>query len=232
MPINRRSAGAAATLQHMGLPLECKVYPLSVHDFIFAAVDILGGTAIAQPPLSPLHIAAEEGSLAAPQILVPEVDASSGRRRLAPAPDYGWYLMGWIGLAFLLVGGLDLALAWYPPQIGNPQWEFGTVSRTYDNLAITALGLTLLLGAGVARGVRWWTRTVAVLFLVLAVLLLAGFVLYLLNIPLALKSVTDPVALSGLKRAMTKTMGQAVVYTVVFFVLGLSGLRYRRVVRV
>lgn len=172
----------------------------------------------------------EEGPLAAPQILVPE-DEGVRRTPLGAAPDYGWYLMGWMGLGFVLIGLLDLALAWYPLKIGNPQWEFGTVSRSYDNLAITALGLTLLLGAGVARGVRWWTRTVAIVFLLFAVWVLAGYVLYALNIPLALRSVADPVALSGLKRAMAKTTGQAIVYCVVFFTLGLSGLRHSRPVR-
>lgn len=186
---------------------------------------------IAQPLSGPRPHLPQEGPLAAPQILVPEEEGVR-RAPLGAAPDYGWYLMGRMGLCFVLIGMLDLALAWYPLKIGNPQWEFGTVSRSYDSLAITALGLTLLLGAGVARGVRWWTRAAAIVFLLFAVWVLAGYVLYALNIPLALRSVTDPVALSGLKRAMAKTTGQAIVYCVVFFTLGLSGLRHSRSVRV
>ena len=125
---------------------------------------------------------------------MPEEDASSGRRRLAPAPDYGWYLLGWLGLVFVIVGGVSLAMMWYPVLIGNPQWEFGTVSSTYDSLPITALGLGLLLGAGVARGIRWWTRTAAALFLLLALLVIGGLVLYATNLPLALRAVTDPMS--------------------------------------
>lgn len=191
-----------------------------------------GGMPIAQPPSGPPTTSSQEGPLAAPQILVPaeEVEAAA-RRRLPPAPDYGWYLLGWLGLVFVIIGCTDLAMAWYPVLIGNPQWEFGTVSRTYDNLPLTSLGLGLLLGAGVARGVKWWTRIAAVLFLLLALLVIGGLVLYATNIPLALRSVADPLALSGLKRAIVKALVQGIMYGFVFSVLGISALRHSRVAR-
>ena len=132
-----------------------------------------------------------------------------------------------MGLVFTLVGLLDLALAWYPVQFGNPQWEFGTVSRTYDTLPITALGLALLLGSGVARGARWWVRTVGVVLLALGLVVAAGLVLYALNIPLALTSVAgDALASLGIKRAIVKALGQGVLYAGVFVVLGISALRH------
>ena len=167
----------------------------------------------------------EEVFLTAAQILVRDNDAFA-RRSLSAAPEYGWFLLGWMGLVFTLVGGLDLALGWYPLQLGNPQWEFGTVSRTYDMLPITALGLVLLLGSGVARGARWWIRSVGVALLVLGLAVAAGMVLYALNIPLALKSVVDPLAMLGIKRAIVKALGQGVLYTLVFVVLGISALRH------
>ena len=177
------------------------------------------------------HIYLQEGPLAAPQILVPEEEIAAARRRLPPAPDYGWYLMGWLGLVFVIVGGCTLVMSWYPPLIGNPQWEFGTVSSTYDNLPITALGLGLLLGAGVARGIRWWTRIAAVVFLLLALIVIGGLVLYATNIPLALRSVADPLARSGLKRAIVKSLLQGVMYGGVFCILGVSALRHSRALR-
>lgn len=171
------------------------------------------------------------GLLAAPQILLQADDPRQARPRLPPAPDYGWYLLGWLGLAFVVVGLTDLALAWYPVMIGNPEWEFGTVSRTFDSLPITALGLGLLLGAGVARGVRWWTRIVAVLYVLLALLVIGGLVLYATNLPLALRSVVDPLARSGLKRAIAKALVQGVMYGSVFMILGVGALRHSRVLR-
>ena len=132
-----------------------------------------------------------------------------------------------MGLVFACVGLLDLALAWYPVQFGNPQWEFGTVSRTYDTLPITALGLTLVLGSGVARGARWWVRIVGTVLLVMGLVVAAGLVLYALNIPLALTSVAgDSLASLGIKRAIAKALGQGVLYAVVFVVLGISALRH------
>ncbi len=132
-----------------------------------------------------------------------------------------------MGFVFACVGQLDLALAWYPVQFGNPQWEFGTVSRTYDTLPITALGLTLLLGSGVARGARWWVRIVGTVLLGMGLVVAAGLVLYALNIPLALTSVAgDSLASLGIKRAIVKALGQGVLYSVVFVVLGISALRH------
>jgi hypothetical protein len=63
------------------------------------------------------------------------------RLPLEESADFGWYLLGWIGLAFALVGGFDLALIWIPLGFGNPEWEFGTVSATLDGLPVTTLGL-------------------------------------------------------------------------------------------
>ena len=132
-----------------------------------------------------------------------------------------------MGLVFATVGMLDLGLSWYPVQIGNPQWEFGTVSQTYDSLPITALGLTLLLGSGVARGARWWVRTVGILLVLMGLAVATGLVLYALNIPLALTSVAgDALASLGIKRAIVKALGQGVLYAGVFVVLGISALRH------
>jgi hypothetical protein len=232
LQITHRMTGAAGVPQQMELPFNLKSYPVIPYGFMLGPKSPGGGMAIAQPPSGPPPHQRRREPLAAPQILVPaEEVAASARRRLPPAPDYGWYLLGWLGLVFVIIGCTDLAMAWYPVLIGNPQWEFGTVSRTYDNLPLTSLGLGLLLGAGVARGVKWWTRIAAVLFLVLALLVIGGLVLYATNIPLALRSVSDPLALSGLKRAIVKALVQGIMYGLVFSVLGISALRHSRVTR-
>jgi hypothetical protein len=231
MPVTCRRAGAAGAQQRMAKPSNYGAYSVVEQRVIFGALPGTSGMPIAQPlPGPPPHLP-QEGPLAAPQILVPEEEIAKARRRLPPAPDYGWYLMGWLGLVFVIVGGCTLVLSWYPTLIGNPQWEFGTVSSTYDNLPITALGLGLLLAAGVARGIRWWTRIAAVVFLLLALIVIGGLVLYATNIPLALRSVTDPLARSGLKRAIVKSLLQGVMYGGVFCILGVSALRHSRALR-
>lgn len=151
--------------------------------------------------------------MSAPKVLVQEAPA---KPRLSPAPDFGWYLIGWIGVVFAAVGGMDLLLAWYPLNLGNSEWEFGTVSAALDGLPVLTLGLALLMGSGAARGERWLMRTTALIFVVLAVLILAAALLYASDLPIALKAVTQPVVRTGLKKAITKTAGQAVLYPLAY----------------
>jgi hypothetical protein len=150
----------------------------------------------------------------AAQVLLPKDDKE--RAPLEQAPDFGWYLLGWIGLVFALVGGFDLALIWYPMGFGNPDWEFGTVSATLDGLPVVTLGMALLLGVGAARGQRWLVRVMAVVFVAAAVAIVLAAILYATNVPLAIQSMTDPVIALGLKKAIAKTTVQAVLYPVGF----------------
>lgn len=164
--------------------------------------------------------------MAAPRIHVPpSSDASKTGRRTVPSPSVGWELLGWMGLAFFLIGALDLAMGWLPLRFGNPEWEFGTVSRTFDNLPITALGLTLLLASAAARGVDWAIRATGLIALLLALFLFAGFVIYLLDVPVAFRAVGESAARSGLKRAVTKALVQGLLYPIVLAAVGIKGIR-------
>jgi hypothetical protein len=155
------------------------------------------------------------------KVLLDEKEAE--RPPLTPAPEFGWYLLSWIGLVFVLVGGLDLALTWYPFGFGNPEWEFGTVSAVFDGLPVPTLGLALLLGAGVAAGSRWLVRVMAIALALAALAIVVAFVLYATNIPIALQTVTEPLVRLGLKKAITKTCGQALFYSVFFVWVAVKG---------
>jgi hypothetical protein len=158
-----------------------------------------------------------------PKILVK--DDQKARSILPPSPESGWALLGGIGLLFVLVAGVDLALAWYPVNFGNAEWEFGTVSTTLENLPLLALGLALAFGAAVARGIRTSIRAYAIIFVLLALVLIGADLLYLKNIGVAQKSVTDPVLRSGLDRAIFKSVAQAIVYPIAFLWIGIKGFR-------
>lgn len=149
-----------------------------------------------------------------------------GTPPLAEDPDFGWYLLGWIGLVFTIVGAADLLLTWYPFNLGNPEWEFGTVTAALDGLPVPTLGLALLLGVGAARGQRWLMRTVAVAFALLALVIVMAAILYASNIPLALQSVPDPVVQTGLKKAITKSTIQSVVYPIAFLWIAYKGWQH------
>lgn len=161
--------------------------------------------------------------MSAPKVLVQETQA---KPRLSPAPDFGWSLLGWIGLVFVGVGGVDLLLTWYPMQFGNQEWEFGTVSAVLDGLPVLTLGLALLMGAGTARGERWLVRTMAIVFVLLAILILISAILYVTNVPAALKTVTQPVIRTGLKKAIVKAAGQSVLYPLAYLWIARKAWRH------
>jgi magnesium-transporting ATPase (P-type) len=123
-----------------------------------------------------------------------------------------WRALGWIGIAFALLGLIDVALGWYPPAFGNAEWEFGTISGTLNALAIPMLGLYLVLASSIARSDRRSARIVAVVMgLLLATILLLG-VIYLTVLPIAIKAVSSNALVAlGMKKAVVKavTLGVA-----------------------
>jgi hypothetical protein len=136
--------------------------------------------------------------------------------------------LGLTGAVFFLIGSLNQWLAFVPVHIGSPEWEFGTVSSYLDALPLPALGATLFMASGIAQGKRWMVRTGSVLLVLMAGLILALVVLYATDIPLALKSVSDPAIRLGLKKAIVKALGQGLGYPVVFAVIAVKAWKVSR----
>lgn len=157
-------------------------------------------------------------------ITFPESSPATGA--VAPSPDLGWKLLGWVGLILAVVGAQDLLLALVPPQVGNPEWEFGTVTAALNGLPVLTMGLALLVGWAAAHGRIWPLRVLSVTLWLLAVLILAGFTLYALTIPIALQSAPDPIIALGLKKAIAKTSVQAVLYPLAFLAMGIAAFRH------
>jgi len=141
-------------------------------------------------------------------------------------PDLGWKVMSWAGLALVLVTAADFLLALVPLNVGDPQWEFGTVTVILNGMPAMAMGLALLIGSAAARGSRWQLRTFATILFVLSALILAGITLYALTVPIAFKSTTNAVVLFGLKKAVARTVVQAVIYPLTFTAMGIAAIRY------
>lgn len=152
------------------------------------------------------------------------MESRAGQPALPPT-DLGWRLLGWVGLVFLVIGLLDLSLGWYPPRFGDAEWEFGTVTRTLDSLPISVLGLAMAMASSVQRRVTWAMRSAALLCGILAACLVVAFVIFLLDIPVALRTVTDPVLRAGLDRAIVKAIVQGVLYPTVLATVGWRGVR-------
>ena len=158
------------------------------------------------------------------------VAASQPLRAGAGATTEGalmWSLLGLVGISLVLVDLLDLALTWYPLNFGNPEWEFGSVTSTFNGIPVLAMGMALVLGMGITSRRRWLVRAVAVAFALSALAVLLMGALWATTIPIALQSIpADNPVLTGLKKAVVKTAGQAILYPPVFLVVAVRSWRF------
>lgn len=100
----------------------------------------------------------------------------------------------------------------FPHNFGNPQWEFGIITSVFGALPVTTMGLSLVAMSAVINGRRWLGTLSSVLLLLTAVILMLLMIVYLLDVPVALKS-NPPEVRPVLYRAMLKTGASALVYT-------------------
>lgn len=135
-------------------------------------------------------------------------------------------MLGWIGLAFLIVGGTDFALAWFPPSFGTREWEYATVTQSFNGLPILLLGVGLLTVASELGARRWWGLVGLGASALLLVWVLGGAVLWAMNVSLALETVPDDVAI-GVQRAAVRTAVQILAYVPVLAYLIGRALRSR-----
>ena len=126
-----------------------------------------------------------------------------------------WKLLAVVGWSFLIVGGMDVGLVWYPMAFGNEGWEFGSVTTSLNGLPLPVMGTALILASGIARGDKVSARIAQVVALLFVLAVAAMVVLYALTVPLALRSIVDPIALTGLKKAIVRSAFQVVVYPAV-----------------
>ncbi len=126
-----------------------------------------------------------------------------------------------VGAALVFVALVDVAIVWTPLRLGTPGWEFATISRTFTNVPMTAIGWVLI-ALGVVRHPDrhvFWTRGVAGAFAAMALILLAMGAVYALSVPAVVREATPEVT-DALKRALLKTSTEIVVYTTVFGLVG------------
>jgi hypothetical protein len=148
------------------------------------------------------------------------------RRALAPSePAVLWRVIAAVGLAMTVVGWTDIGLLWYPLHFGSTEWEFGTVSAQLDGMPLGTLGLALLATGALAQGWRWPARGVAVACVLITLELVAVSLLYLLDVPVALKGAA-PQVLGAIEKAMVKAAVFAVAYIV--FYAWLAWLLWRK----
>jgi len=160
-------------------------------------------------------------------VLKREDEKSHGRRKLDPA--LGFTALGWVGFGFLMVGGMDFLLAWYPPAFQSPEWQFAVPTQSFSALPVPTLGLGVLLLGAAQAGRRWWAFLAGGISILMGLVVLMGVVLWAKNIPTAISQVPDQVA-TGMYRSIARTAVQALVYPALLTYLGLTGLRVGRAI--
>ena len=147
---------------------------------------------------------------------------------LLPADAPGaWSALGWFGLLLFLVGMGDFVLAFFPAAFGSPEWEFGTVASVFAGLPLSTIGLAALLASGLARGRRGLVLGIGILALLLSLTIGVLLVIFLTDVPVALKTVQGEVLL-GVKKAVLKTVLLGILFGVAYLYAGFRAVRTAR----
>lgn len=141
-------------------------------------------------------------------------------------PGSVWTVVGGVGLLFVAVAGADNVLTWLPADFGNREWEFGTVTASFNGFLSIVLGLAMVQLWLAQTGRVWPLRALGALHLLLGASIIAASLLYWTNVPVALASVPDSPVKTGLLKAVVKTSFQSVAYPVAFFLLARSALSW------
>jgi len=141
------------------------------------------------------------------------------------APKTAWRYVGWLGLVLAVSGGVDLALRWYPLAFKSPEWEFGTVGMTVGTLPLFAIGLVLMLVASLARASRVGVSVMSAVFGLLTVFLAGALLLFLLDVPLALRADNPAVRLEIMK-TIARTLVVGAAFEALFIGCAVVSIRY------
>lgn len=154
----------------------------------------------------------------------PARDVSRGSTR---AGAYGWRLAAWFGLLFVIIGLVDMALVWYPLRPGNPSWEFGAIDLAFSTLPVLTIGFAALAAGTVALNRRRtaWLLAVAALFGGLACI--GAYLIFLTDVPLALRNSPAEV-LTGVKKAIARNTVFGVAFSVAYLGAGIGLIRHLR----
>lgn len=144
------------------------------------------------------------------------------------AHPLAWKMLALVGIGFIVIGLVIEATVLFPLRIGNPEWEFGTVSAFLDSIPLLGIGLALVAAYGVARGRPWMARTSGIIFILLALIILGAALLFATVVPQALnpRNYARIEMLTGVKKAITKAAFQCAIYPIGFLWVGIAAIRF------
>ena len=137
------------------------------------------------------------------RILIREDERQAGPVR--PASGTAWRVIGWFGFVLAAIGLADALVNWYPVALGSPEWEFGTISATFGALPLVTMGLAALLGSVLARGSRAGVIAVSLFVLLAGLAVLALYLLFLSDVPMALRATAGKLGGLPIRRGIART---------------------------
>lgn len=150
------------------------------------------------------------------------VGGSGERAKARPLPiEVVWSAIRIFGVMFVIAGGIDLVLLWYPARFGVAEFEFATISSFVAGLPVLTTGLVALGVEAVGTESRARQLAVAIAFFALLALLLVLALLYALTVPVALAApIDDPAIRLGVRKSILKSTVQFLGYGLGYFALG------------
>lgn len=135
-----------------------------------------------------------------------------------------WRALGWFGLVLTVVGLADVLLVFYPARMGDPSWEFGVIDAAVSTMPLLVVGVGALLGGALGRRKVGQVRAVAVLAGLLAVGILAAYLVYLTNVPMALRVSPEEVK-AGIYKSIIRTTIMSTTFGIGFLVAAIAAFR-------
>ena len=123
-------------------------------------------------------------------------------------PELAWQLLGWVGVALLIVALGTIGSVWFPARLGNVDWEFGVVADSFVAMPLLAVGLGACLASAVARQRSGALLALGVGCVLLALWLAVSTLLFGTTAVMAWSRAGDvaPVVAAGVKRVIARTL--------------------------
>lgn len=164
-------------------------------------------------------LARESTPITPPHVLI-QADTRAIDPITVSAPKTAWRMLGQFGLLLAVIGGIDILLHWYPAAFKSPEWEFGTVATTFASLPLPTMGLVAILASALARAARPNLAAIAVVLSLLSLFVGIALLMFLFDVPLALRAATapgvPPEAATEMKRTVVRTLAMGVGFGIVY----------------
>jgi uncharacterized SAM-binding protein YcdF (DUF218 family) len=131
-----------------------------------------------------------------------------------PPPPFGaraWRTVTALGVVLTAAGLTDIALAFYPPNLGSAPWRFTTLVSVMNGLPVLSLGLLVVLMAGLALGSRTVVQAATGLNVLLLIGLVVAVVVILTSVGATVADVPEAVQM-GIRKAMFKGVAFGVIF--------------------